>query len=199
MSGGDKNDPLPFTIEEANNILHFPTVARMMRRNPKINSRDYDIPYLAGYSKDGETIYIDRDLELWTYLSKEILTNRFLILHEKVEKAIIDAIQQSGGDAKELQRLLILLKMTGADDQIYYHCHGVATACELYAVKLQHGASGVKSYNSFMGTQIKRAEDERIRRVPADLDMTPYGGNDRQDVHLRAVMHAAMAAEWGLQ
>jgi hypothetical protein len=52
----------------------------------------------------------------------------------------------------------------------------------------------VKSYNSFMGTQIKRAEDERIRRVPSALDMTPYGGSDRQDVHLRAVMHGAMAA-----
>ncbi len=65
---------------------------------------------------------------------------------------------------------------------------------EEYAVKLQHGESGLKSYNDFMATQVKRAESERIIRVPRNLDMTPYRGNDRQDVHLRAVMVDAMAA-----
>jgi|ERR1700726_1530423 len=192
MSTGDKNDPFPFTIEEANIIIRFPTVERNMRRHPKID-RTYDIPYLAGYSYDGETIYFDRDLKLWTYLGKEINTDRFLLLHEKVEKALIDAIEKNG-DPKDVQRLLILLHMTKPTDQIYYHTHGVATACELYAVRMQHGASGEKSYNSFMGTQIKRMESERITRVPANLDMTAYGGSDRQDVHLRAVMHAAMNA-----
>jgi hypothetical protein len=154
MSGGDKNDPCPFTMQQANVVLRFPTVLRMMQRKYVVDSRGYDIPYLAGYS---------------------------------------DAIEKNGDD-KDVQRLLILLRMTAPDDQIYYHAHGVATACELYSVELDHGKSGVKSYNSFMGTQVKRAEDERIRRVPANLDMTPYQGNDQQDVHLRAVMHAAMAA-----
>src|SRR5579864_1987691 len=154
MSTGDKNDPFPVTIEEANVILRFPTVERNMRRNPRID-HSYDIPYLAGYSIDGETIYIDRDLKLWQYLGKSIDTEQFLILHEKVEKALIDAIMKNG-DEKDVQRLLILLKMTKPTDQIYFHTHGVATACELYSVKMQHGPSGVKSYNSFMGTQIKR-------------------------------------------
>lgn len=192
MSAGDKNDPFPFTIAEANNIIRFPAVQRNMQHRPNVD-RSHDIPYLAGYGQDGTKIYIDRDLKLWNFLGREINTDRFLILHEHVEKSIIDAIQKNG-DERDVQRLLIMLKMTRPDDQIYYHAHGVATACELYAVKLQHGESGVKSYNSFMGTQIKRAEDERIIHVPADLDMTPYGGSDRQDVHLRAVMHAAMAA-----
>jgi hypothetical protein len=191
LASGDKNDPFPFTVAETNAVLRLPNVERMMRRKFVIDSTGYDIPYLAGYSQDGGTIYIDRDLEKWHFLGADIDTKRFLLLHEHVEKSLIDAIQEDA-DRKEVQRLLILLKMTAPDDKIYYHSHGVATACELYAVKLQHGAAGVKSYNSFMGTQIKRAEDERIRRVPRNLDMTPYGGKDKQDVHLRAVMHAAM-------
>jgi hypothetical protein len=42
-----------------------------------------------------------------------------------------------------------------------------------------------------MKPQVKRAEDERIRRVPGDLDMTPYAGDDPQDRRLRAAMKRA--------
>jgi hypothetical protein len=195
MSAGDKNDPVPFTFEQANTIIRLPLVDRYMRRGYQVNPRDFDIPYLAGYSRTGispKTIYIDRDLGQWSYLSQRIDTDRFLLLHEHVETSLIDAIKENEG--LELQRLLILLRMTGPDDQIYYHCHGVATACEEYMVKLQYGASGVASYNRFMLTQIKRAEDERIRRVPSDLDMTPYEGDDPMDVRLRRVMEMRMAA-----
>jgi hypothetical protein len=193
MSTGDKrNDPFPFTIAEANAVIRLPSVDRMMRRKYTINSRDWDIPYLAGYSQDGSFVYIDRDLKDWPYLSRLINTNRFLTLHEHVEKALIDSIHENEG--KELQRILILLRMTAPDDEIYFHCHGVATACEEYAVKLQYGPSGLKSYNAFMSTQVKCAESERIQRVPPDLDMTPYQGNDAEDRRLRAVMHQAMAA-----
>ena len=45
-----------------------------------------------------------------------------------------------------------------------------------------------------MSMEFKRAEDERIRRVPSDLDMTPYQGIDARDVKLRRVMEARMAA-----
>lgn len=191
MSSGNKNDPIPFTVAEANKIIQFPVVNRMMRRVFRID-RSYDIPYLAGYSVDGTVIYLDRDLSAWRFLGKVCSPDRFLILHEHVEKSLIDAIEQSSG--ADRQRLLILLRMTGPDDKIYFHTHGVATAVEEYAVKLQHGESGLKSYNDFMATQVKRAESERIRRVPSNLDMTPYLGSDREDVHLRAVMHHAMAA-----
>lgn len=193
MSTGDtRNDPFPFTVAEANRIIQFPTVQRMMHRKTVLD-RTHDIPYLAGYSIDGGTIFIDRDLAQWIYAGKPFSTDRFLILHEKVEKALIDALHDNE-DEKNRQRLLILLRMANLYDQIYFHCHGVATAVEEYAVKLQHGESGLKSYNDFMATQVKRAESERIIRVPRNLDMTPYRGNDRQDVHLRAVMVDAMAA-----
>ncbi len=193
MSTGDtRNDPDPFTVAAANKIIRLPVVERMRRRKFSLDSRGYDIPYLAGYSQDGSVIYIDRDLGTWVYRGRSIDTDKFLILHEDVEKSLIDAIGEQGDpDHKEL---LILLHMTSPDDQIYFHCHGVATALEEYMVKSYYGESALKSYNDFMATQVKRAESERITRVPRYLDMTPYQGNDRQDVHLRAVMHAAMAA-----
>ena len=82
--------------------------------------------------------------------------------------------------------------MLTKDDDVYYHAHGVATCAEEYGVHLQYGASGLKSYNRFMDTQIKRAEDERIAASRLDLDMTPYEGKDAKDVKLRRVMEARM-------
>ena len=193
MSSGDKgNVPFRFTLAEANKIIQLPAVDRFMRRLFTLNTRDWDIPYLAGYSKDGKWIYIDRDLKKWIWLGKSINTDRFLILHEHVEKSIIDALRELQG--RELQTLLSLLRMLNADDQPYYHAHGVATCGEEYAVHLQYSASGLTSYNRFMLTQVKRAEDERIRRVPTDLDMTPYYGSDARDARLRRVMEARMSS-----
>lgn len=193
MSGGDKtNIPFRFTLAEANKIIQLPAVDRFMRRLFTLNTRDWDIPYLAGYSKDGKWIYIDRDLKKWIWLGKSINTDRFLILHEHVEKSIIDALRELQG--RELQELLIFLRMLNADDQPYYHAHGVATCGEEYAVHLQYGANGLTSYNRFMLTQVKRAEDERIRRVPSGLDMAPYQGTDPMDVRLRHVIEQRMAA-----
>lgn len=191
MSSGDKNVPFKFTLEESNRIIQLPQVNRYMQRHAVISAREWDIPYLAGYSQDGTIIYIDRDLEKWQWLGKPINCDRFLFLHEKVEKAVIDALNELAG--RELETLLILLRMLNKNDEVYYHAHGVATQAEEYGVKLQYGASGLVSYNRFMLTQIKRAEDERIRRVPANLDTTPYQGNDAMDVRLRRVMEARMA------
>ena len=192
MSSGDKNDPYPVDALTANRIIMLPPIARMMRRNPKIDSRNWDIPYLAGYSVDGDKIYIDRDLGLWMYQGRQVSTNRFLILHERIESACIDAIDYSRGN--DLAQILTMLKMTAPDDELYFHCHGVATALEEHAVKLAYKEAGLSSYNAFMKTQVKRAEDERIRRVPANLDMTPYEGKDAQDVRLRYVMERPMEA-----
>lgn len=195
MSSGDKNDPYPFSVNEANKISQIHVVYQMMRRHPSIDSRDYDIPYLAGYSKDWTTkpvIYIDRNLPKWNFKGKPILANQFLILHEQTEKALIDALTAAKKDAAVLQLLLLALRMKNAVDNVYYHCHGVATAMEMNAVKLQYGQDGLDSYNGFMRGQILRASREPIRSVPADLDMTPYQGNDAEDKRLRTLMLRAM-------
>src|SRR5215813_5379667 len=48
--------------------------------------RGYDIPYLAGYSLDGHTIFIDRHMPKgFVYRKRKVMTDRFLIVHEAVE------------------------------------------------------------------------------------------------------------------
>src|SRR5262249_46385910 len=62
-------------------------------RRVKNLDRDHDIPYLAGYSRDGKTIYIDRHMPpSFRYRGRDIDTDRFLILHEEVEKTLIDQL-----------------------------------------------------------------------------------------------------------
>ena len=76
-------------------------------------SRSRDIPYLAGYSRDGKTIYIDRHMPpSFRYRGRDIDTDRFLILHEEVEKTLIDQL-----------------------DLHYLHAHQIATRAEQAAVR----------------------------------------------------------------
>ena len=64
----------------------------IVRRAKKLD-RAHDIPYLAGYSRDGKTIYIDRHMpKMMKYNGREIDTDRYLILHEEVEKTLIDQL-----------------------------------------------------------------------------------------------------------
>src|SRR5690242_21912752 len=60
-------------------------------RHVKKFDRKHDIPYLAGYSLDGKTIYIDRHMpKSFKFRGRTIETDRFLLLHEAVEKTLID-------------------------------------------------------------------------------------------------------------
>src|SRR5437763_16878625 len=62
-------------------------------RRVKDLDRKHDVPYLAGYSKDGKTIYIDRHMpRSMKVKGREIDIDRFLILHEEVEKTLIDQL-----------------------------------------------------------------------------------------------------------
>src|SRR5437764_771617 len=55
--------------------------------------RGYDIPYLAGYSIDGHTIFIDRHMpKSFVYRGRKVSTDRFLIVHEAVEKSLIQLL-----------------------------------------------------------------------------------------------------------
>src|SRR5258708_872858 len=55
--------------------------------------RSHDIPYLAGYSIDGRRIYIDRHLPpTFEHRGKKFGVDRYLLLHEEVEKTLIDAL-----------------------------------------------------------------------------------------------------------
>ena len=129
----------------------------VVRRVKKLD-RAHDIPYLAGYSRDGKTIYIDRHMpKVMKFRGREIDTDRFLILHEEVEKTLIDQL-----------------------DLHYLHAHQIATRAEEAAVR----AAGVvwRDYDRFMQKYVKRIGDEGLKKVPADLDLKPY--RDEHDFEL---------------
>ncbi len=127
-------------------------------RRVKQLDRKHDIPYLAGYSLDGKTIYIDRHMpKLFKFRGRAIETDRFLVLHEEVEKTLIDRLGLH-----------------------YLHAHQIATRAEEAAVR----AAGVewRAYDRFMQKYVKRVGDERLKKVPKDLDLKPY--RDEHDADL---------------
>ncbi len=112
--------------------------------------RSYDIPYLAGYSLDGHMIFIDRHMpKSFVYRGRRVMTDRFLVVHEAVEKSLIQ-----------------LLGMH------YLHAHQIALHAEQAAVR----AEGIEweTYDGFMQDYIKVIGDERLTKVPETLDLTPY-------------------------
>jgi hypothetical protein len=138
------------------------------RRVKKLD-RSHDIPYLAGYSRDGRTIYIDRHMpQTFRYRGRDIHTDRFLILHEEVEKTLIDQLELH-----------------------YLHAHQIATRAEQAAVRA--AGIGWKAYDRFMQKHVKTIGDERLTRVPADLDQKPY--RDEHDYELLERMNAAIARD----
>jgi hypothetical protein len=135
-------------------------------RRVKNLDRAHDIPYLAGYSNDGKTIYIDRHMpKLMRYRGREVDTDRFLILHEEVEKTLIDQLKLH-----------------------YLHAHQIATRAEQAAVR----AARIewRAYDRFMQKYVKKIGDERLQKVPADLDLKPY--RDEHDTDLVARMQACI-------
>ncbi|MGA8614140.1 MAG: hypothetical protein WB760_21185 [Xanthobacteraceae bacterium] len=129
----------------------------VVRRVKKLD-RKHDIPYLAGYSLDGKTIYIDRHMpKLFKFRSRVVETDRFLILHEEVEKTLIDQLGLH-----------------------YLHAHQIATRAEEAAVR----AAGVEwhDYDRFMQKYVKHIGDERLTKVPKDLDLKPYRDEHDDDL-----------------
>ena len=125
-------------------------VVKSLRRRVRKVDHSYDIPYIAGYSRDGRTIYIDRHLprsfRSWT---SRVYVAPYLVAHEIVEKALVDGL-----------------------DLHYLHAHQIAIRTERAAVE----AAGIswRTYESFMKKYEKPIEQERLQRVPRDLDLTPY-------------------------
>jgi hypothetical protein len=131
---------------------------KAIRRRVRVVNRGYDIPYIAGYSRDGHTVFIDRHLpRSFTWLMKTVRVEPFLLTHEIVEKALLDELRLH-----------------------YLHAHQIAQRAERDAVK----AAGISwwAYQRFMKQHEKPIEEERLVRVPAELDLTPY--RDEKDFAL---------------
>jgi len=138
----------------------------ILRRVKKLD-RTHDIPYLAGYSVDGQTIYIDRHLpKTMQHGGRKIEVDRYLIMHEEVEKTLIDQLGLH-----------------------YLHAHQIATRAEEAAVR----ADGIvwRDYDRFMQKYVKHIGDERLQKVPADLDLKPY--RDEHDFDLIKRMQKALS------
>lgn len=133
-------------------------VVKAIGRRVRLVSRAYDIPYIAGYSVDGHTVFIDRHLpRQFRWLMKTVRVEPFLLTHEIVEKALLDELRLH-----------------------YLHAHQIALRAERDAVK----AAGVSwwAYQRFMKQHEKRIEEEHLVKVPAHLDLTPY--RDEKDFAL---------------
>ncbi len=134
------------------------------RAREKID-RDHDIPYAAGCSRNGETVCIDRHMpRSFAHEGKRVRTHRFLILHETVDKALLDE--------------LVLHNL---------HARRIALRAERAAV----GAAGLSwsRYNAFTQENVEKIQDERLTDVPSDLDLTPY--RDEKDVEKLKQLAAA--------
>ena len=102
------------------NLMMDRALDAVLRRVGKFD-RSHDIPYLAGYSRDGKTIYIDRHMpQSFKYRGRDIETDRFLILHEEVEKTLIDRLGLH-----------------------YLHAHQIATRAEQAAVRAAESPGGL--------------------------------------------------------
>ena len=139
----------------------------ILRRVKKLD-RSHDVPYLAGYSVDGKTIYIDRHLPpSFEWRGRTIEVDRFLIMHEEVEKTLIDQLGLH-----------------------YLHAHQIATRAEEAAVRAER--ISWRAYDRFMQKYVKGVGDERLQKVPKDLDLKPY--RDYHDWDLMQRMERAIDA-----
>lgn len=171
-------DPFPMSFDDARKIiLPLKAVAQAMTRlsGYRLDTTQYDVPCLSWHSgTDPMTIYIDRDLPEWRFnhaLTKQTANcTRFLVFHEHVEAAVVQAVT-AGGPAAE--RAMIALKMTGPEDELFLRAHGVATACELHSVWQSHGDYGCRTYCKFIAAQIKRASEKPEKVTPDGLDVSP--------------------------
>ena len=132
--------------------------------------RRWDIPYLAGYSRAGRTIFIDRNLpKTFAYRGRRVRIDPFLVLHEAVEIAMLDKL-----------------------DIRYDHAHQIALLVERSAVQ----EAGVEwaPYHEFILRHFRRVAGKRLTRVPRNLNLSPY--LDEEDLSLLHEMLPLMFKKW---
>lgn len=113
----------------------------------------HEIPYVAGYSVDGKTIYIDRELPR---KDGDIEIFPTLILHEEVEKSLMQELKLH-----------------------YLHAHQIAEDAEENAVRLIYGPHGLQRYLDFYKVWIPKIGNRKTyTRIPRDLDLAPYEQED---------------------
>ncbi|MBX4191895.1 hypothetical protein KW798_00180 [Candidatus Parcubacteria bacterium] len=124
----------------------------------------YDIPALAGYSKDTPTkLYMDRGLkQIFPVASgAQMDVYRYLAVHELVEKCLIDTVPWTS--------------------RAYQQSHQLAQRLEQEAVRTE-GFSWREYQYTIMVPEIDKAYTKPVRRLPHDLDETPYRDSDDMQI-----------------
>lgn len=128
--------------------------------------RDYDIPYLAGYSRSGKIVYVDRHVPMQLLVAgRRLNILPFLIVHERTEKALMDFL-----------------------DYDYPEAHQIATYAEHH--ELRKMSVTPSSYERALDPYITADRHEKITKVPIDLDLKPY--RDSRDLKLLQRMQDKM-------
>jgi hypothetical protein len=119
--------------------------------------KKYDIPYVAGYSKDGKRVYIDRHVEP---KMNGIDIAKYIVLHEHVEKSLMD---------------LFNLK--------YQQAHHIALSIE-HASVIEDGVDW-DAYSKHIDKYTKKLSHEDLTHSPPDLDLSPYKDEKELPIFLR--------------
>ncbi len=139
--------------KEVEDALSNPAVQQRLQATQGYTiNREYDLPYLGGYSTDGQTIYLDRHLPgVLKAGTREFSPDDFIPIHEHVEKSVMDGLGFKYGPA-----------------------HEIATGVERRHVVAQ----GINwdQYSAALEPYIKADAVEKIERPPPDLDLRPYQG-----------------------
>lgn len=160
-------------------IDKHPDLLAFLEGQPMI-SRQYKVPYLGGISKDGKTVYVDRDLP--TELPNTgIDPDKYIAKHERIEWWLMTRL---GMD---------YLGKNGADGAHHY------------AVRYEHDflaldGHDADAYEDELATYIKEDEHANLRPddLPSDLFLGPYEDDeDSLDRKLLPILKAAAVAVTG--
>lgn len=117
---------------------------------PLTVNRDYAVPGVAGYSWDGNTVFIHKDLPQTFETSNDIEVNvdLFLCFHEATEKQFMDRFGMS-----------------------YPPAHEIATTVERFMVE----KAGIDwwEYDAWMQNQVQRLKGVPESEWPPELDTRP--------------------------
>jgi hypothetical protein len=124
-----------------------------------VTSYAFDVPYLGGYSRNGATVYVDRDTPAAVQSGRKVFAVRprglvqGILIHEHWEKTAIDAWRFD-----------------------YDAAHELATHAEHHFVREKFGMEP-DEYEALWRPIIHMAEQKLAKpdvMLPPDLDPTPY-------------------------
>jgi hypothetical protein len=148
-------------------------VVRAIRHRVGVN-RDYDIPYIAGYSRDGNTVFIDRHLpRSFRWLAKTVRVEPFLLIHEIVEKALLDELREN------IMKTITFLVGT----------------CALLALPIEVAAAGpctteIQSLQAVRRARRRRGTDRR-RGLECDRTASPHRSHGRCRFKHGGILHGS--------